>query len=186
MIFFISDTHFGHRNILRFERENRPFGSVDEMDCEMILRWNNKVKEDDTVYILGDFSFSNDTITADILSQLNGNKILILGNHDEKIKKSKVLQEFFTSIHDYKRIRLDGKDIIMFHYPIDIWDNQHRGSIHLFGHVHSNSDNKFRPLEKLKENSYNVGADVNNLEPCTLEEVIENNKKWAAEVFTKQ
>ena len=75
MIYFTSDLHFGHKNIIRFD--NRPFTSVEEMDKVLIERWNNKVTDEDTVYILGDISWYDDQKTYEIFSQLRGRKILM-------------------------------------------------------------------------------------------------------------
>lgn len=172
--FFISDTHFCHANIIKYDK--RPFSSVDEMNEVLIRNWNKKVKNEDKVYILGDFSFGKETETLNILNSLNGQKFLIKGNHDSVVKVDSIKKKF-AYIKDYDRINLDGKDIILFHYPIDRWDKAHHGSIHLFGHVHSNLYSN-HPMTKPNENSYNVGADVNNFEPCTLEEIIINNKAW--------
>ena len=79
---FISDLHFGHNNIIRFD--NRPFQSVEEMDETLISNWNNKINKNDTVYILGDISWYPKDKTAEILSTLKGNKYLLTGNHDNK------------------------------------------------------------------------------------------------------
>lgn len=78
-IFFTSDTHFGHTNILQFC--NRPFHSVQEMNEALINNWNNVVRPEDTVYHLGDFAFGGSQLWNDVLSKLNGHIYLILGNH---------------------------------------------------------------------------------------------------------
>ena len=79
-VFFLADTHFGDGNILRYE--NRPFATVEEMDRELIRRWNEKVGAGDTVFHLGDFSARGEEEDRAILSQLAGEKVLVLGNHD--------------------------------------------------------------------------------------------------------
>ena len=86
MVFFTSDLHLGHRNIIRLC--NRPFSSIDEMDEYLIEKWNKKVTNADTVYILGDLMFRNEKPPEEYLRQLRGKKHLIIGNHDrEWIKK---------------------------------------------------------------------------------------------------
>ena len=80
MNFYISDNHFGHKNIIKYD--NRPFNSVEDMDEVMIDRWNSVVGDDDTVYILGDFSWYKEEKTLEILNRLSGRKVLIKGNHD--------------------------------------------------------------------------------------------------------
>lgn len=77
--FYISDTHFGHFNIIK--HCNRPFSTAEEMDRVMIENWNSTVARNDTVFILGDFVFSK-IPPAEYLNKLNGRKIVIVGNHD--------------------------------------------------------------------------------------------------------
>ena len=73
-IFFIADTHFGDERILRYE--NRPFASVEEMDAQIVRNWNERVKDDDTVYLLGDVG------NESFIKNLSGRKFLVKGNHD--------------------------------------------------------------------------------------------------------
>ncbi len=168
MRFFTSDTHFCHKNIIKYE--NRPFSSVDEMDKILICNWNAKVGKNDEVYHLGDFAFASPNKIHSVLDQLNGNIHLIWGNHDKEIKKNKYLQRRFVWCRDYYAIN-DATPIILFHYPIAVWDRKHYGSIHLYGHIHSDNENH-HPLVIKLENAYNVGTDVCNFEPKTLEELI--------------
>ena len=79
-VFIISDTHFSHKNILKYE--SRPFDDVDHMDSEMIRRWNSVVSPNDLVFHLGDVIIAGAKRAEYILPQLNGRKILIEGNHD--------------------------------------------------------------------------------------------------------
>ena len=83
MIYFISDTHFYHSNIIKYF--NRHFKDVNEMNETIINNWNSIIKEDDTIYHLGDFCLSNDDEIKSIFNRLNGNKILIRGNHDRSL-----------------------------------------------------------------------------------------------------
>jgi calcineurin-like phosphoesterase family protein len=78
--YFISDPHFGHSNIIKYD--NRPFKNVTEMNKTLIDKWNNVVKDDDIVYVLGDFGYMSISKIKNILDKLNGTKILIKGNHD--------------------------------------------------------------------------------------------------------
>lgn len=173
-IFFISDTHFCHTNILKYE--NRPFNSVEEMNTSLVNKWNNKVSKTDEVYILGDFSFGNEEETLSILNKLNGQKYLILGNHDHVVKKSKSVRDKFAWVKDYYMLKLKTHNlkIVMMHYPLAVWDCKHHGAIHLYGHIHSNIGN--HSLEKEELNSFNVGVDVNNFEPISLDEILEKLK----------
>ena len=82
MIYFTSDTHFNHTNILKYEPETRPFETIEEMNETLIANWNNVVKEEDTVYVLGDFFMGMLDAIEPIYNRLNGKVILIRGNHD--------------------------------------------------------------------------------------------------------
>ena len=96
MIFFTSDLHFGHRNIIRLC--NRPFSSIEEMDNLLIQNWNHKVNRNDTVYILGDLMFRNEKPPEEYLRQLKGKKHLLVGNHDRQWIKACDLSQFFESV----------------------------------------------------------------------------------------
>ena len=89
--FVISDTHFGHKRIIEFEPELRPFKTIEEHDEELVYRWNNAVKAGDTVWHLGDVLFGVGSF--DTLMRLRGKKILIMGNHDHH-HASKYLNHF--------------------------------------------------------------------------------------------
>lgn len=174
MIYFTSDLHFGHTNVIRFD--NRPFTTVEQMDEEIIKRWNKKVKADDEVYILGDISWYKDEKTCEIMNKLIGKKRLIKGNHD---RISANLRKCFYSIDDYKEIKVDGIDVVLCHYPITFFNKHHYGSYHFYGHVHNSYEWNFvenvkRQLEELdiKDNMFNVGCMLWNYEPVSLEEII--------------
>lgn len=163
--FYTSDLHFGHKNILAWE--NRPWNSVEEMDTGLIERWNNKVRDEDHVWILGDLTFYKDARkNIGLVSQLKGHKHLIRGNHDYFVN-SGYLNKFFETIDQYKRIQDNGREVILCHYPIHCWDKMKYGSYHLYGHVHGDPDWQLN-----QPNSFNVGVDVNNWEPKTLDELL--------------
>lgn len=134
--YFTSDNHFGHKGILKHCLGTREGADIVEHDEIMIQRWNSVVKPTSQVYCLGDLSFYTKPETNQaIFSRLNGEIHLIKGNHDYWAA-DRELHRFFTSIQDYKRIRIDGIKIDLFHYPIEEWRDCHKGSYHLFGHVH--------------------------------------------------
>lgn len=137
-VWFTSDTHFKHRNILNFCPKTRKGLHVDEHDRFIIETWQEQVGPDDLVFHLGDFSFGDAAETHSVLAQLPGQKILIWGNHDKVIRADRSLQAHFYKIADYARISIDGQVVVMFHFPIYEWDMMHRGGFHLFGHVHGN------------------------------------------------
>lgn len=174
MIYYISDTHFGHKNIIKYE--NRPFLTVEEMNEKIISNWNKKVNDDDEIYILGDFSFYSptDKRNVEILHQLKGHKHLIVGNHDRFARKESFDKELFESIDYYKEINDNGRIVCLFHYPIKVWDKKHYGAYHCYGHIHSNID---LVDYKQDERAFNVGVDLNNFEPVTLDELIKRRGK---------
>ena len=103
MKFYTSDLHFGHKNIIKYE--NRPFNSVEEMDEELIRRWNNKVGKNDEVYILGDFAFASGRRVNELLDRLNGRKYLLRGNHDHSFLKDRDFDDTkFQWIRKYEAI----------------------------------------------------------------------------------
>lgn len=178
--FFISDLHFGHKNILSFD--NRPFSSIEEHDKFLINSWNNKVGIDDDVWILGDISWHNPTKTIEIFNQLNGIKHLCKGNHDSKLLKNRQVQNLFVEICDYKEIQIEnGVGIVLCHYPIPCYNNHFYGWYHLYGHVHSSFEwnmmerNRYEMTELYNKTCkmYNVGCMMPymNFEPKTLTEI---------------
>lgn len=126
MNYYISDTHFGHKNVIRYD--NRPFDSIEEMDEAMIQLWNETVNDADAVYILGDFSWYKEDKTALILGKLKGHKILIKGNHDRVSSK---VARYFDRVCDYAEVKDNGRKVIMSHYPMPFWNGQHRDTVHL-------------------------------------------------------
>lgn len=181
--YFISDTHFGHENILSFD--NRPFKDIEEHDAFLIKNWNKKVGFDDDVYLLGDVSWYSSTLTLKILNQLNGDIHLIKGNHDGKILKNREVQKRFSEITDYKELDIgNGKSIVLCHYPIPCFKNHYYGWYHLYGHVHTSFEDNM--MEHIKYqmvalydipcNMYNVGCMKWGYAPVTLEEIINTSK----------
>lgn len=132
MNFYIADTHFGHDNILHYD--NRPYNTCDEMEEDMVKKWNDAVSDSDTVYILGDFCWGNESEWIRILDRLNGHKVLIKGNHDIKISDN--IKNKFDGIFDYKEIKDNGVNVVLCHYPIPCYNKQYYGSVMLYGHVH--------------------------------------------------
>lgn len=166
MIYYTSDLHIFHENIIRLC--NRPYKSVEEMNEDIVKRWNAKVQHGDDVYILGDmfFKFTDINKVKNMLNRLNGKKHLIKGNHDKFLKQIK-WQDYFESLDVYKEIDDAGRMVCLFHYPIEEWNGYYRNSYMLYGHVHENmKDIKKHPRK------FNVGVDVHNFEPKTLNELI--------------
>ena len=131
-VYFTSDTHFGHRGVLRACA--RPWADIDQMDAALIAAWNATVPPDGFVFHLGDVSFRNRERTLPILAQLNGRKALIRGNHDEGM--SAECRAFFENVRDLYETKIMGRSVVMCHYPIESWRNIHHGAVHVHGHSH--------------------------------------------------
>lgn len=182
-IFFTSDTHFNHENIMHYCK--RPFASIEEHDTEIARKWNEKVPEDGLVFHLGDFAFNSYVNTIEILQSLNGKKVLIIGNHDwknltkhlDRKCKGATLREQFAAISQQMFIKVEEQKIYLNHFPFlcmngvfpkqeQIWQ--------LYGHVHSgpNATGLDMPrLEMCFPNQYDVGVDNNNYAPVSFYEL---------------
>jgi len=170
MKYYTSDLHLSHKNIIKYE--NRPFQNVDEMDDYMICKWNNKVGKGDEVYILGDFAFCSGRKANELLRKLNGQKFLIKGNHDSFLKDKDFDRSLFAWIRDYTLLKDEGRKVALFHYPIAVWDCKHHDSYHCYGHIHSDKESHHPLCVDLGKNAFNVGVDVRDFEPKTLDELI--------------
>lgn len=165
-LFFTSDTHFGHANIIKYS--NRPFRNKDEMDEAIIENWNKVVSDKDVIYHLGDFSFDNYEYTRNILKRLKGHKHFIWGNHDRLFQKNKELLGYFESVQDYKEIKWNDKKLVLIHYPLLTWNKGHHGSFHLHGHCHGTLNHLNKNTTRL-----DVGVDNFNYAPVSFEEITE-------------
>lgn len=141
--FITSDLHFFHKNILKFCPDTRPWRDVNEMTEELIKYWNSLIKDDDIVLFLGDLSFGNVEQTKEILKQLNGNIVFILGNHDHKLRNN------IPNItkYEYLEFRFNGTKVICSHYPITSWNSSTYGSVMLHGHCHGSYQGQGRTID---------------------------------------
>ena len=174
MIYFTSDLHFGHKNII--SHCNRPFQSVDHMNRSLIQNWNQKVTDRDEVYILGDFTMEDAHTAHRFFSALNGKKYLIRGNHDKFTEDFEIYAEDVVWIKDYHVLKYQKKKFILFHYPILEWESYGKSSIHLYGHIHNNVQSLER-AKVLNKNAYNVSVDVNDYAPVSMDEIIRKTGK---------
>jgi calcineurin-like phosphoesterase family protein len=167
-IWFTADTHFLHENIVKHSK--RPFSGEEDMQQQLIARWNATVAPGDTVYHLGDFALSYGRETAqeidDILAQLNGQKILIVGNHD---RKEVIKNPRWAVVHRMHEIKLDlggvhKQRIVMCHYPIVSWNQMHRGAWMLHGHCHGN-------LAPQEGRIIDVGVDCFDFTPVGIDQL---------------
>lgn len=115
MRWLVSDLHFGHKNIIHLQ--HRPYKSVEEMDQSIIDQWNSQVAKGDFVYVIGDFSFHNYKQTKAIIDKLNGQIVLIRGNHDERFTTHTFITMGIHDVYDYLVIKLGGIRVLMSHYP---------------------------------------------------------------------
>lgn len=164
-IYLIADPHFNHKNIIKYC--DRPFSSVNEMNQVLIKNWNNTVKKEDRIFVLGDFCLSGKNKIIEIGKQLNGRKTLILGNHDSASIKT-YYEAGFEMVSKYP-IFLKG--FLLSHEPIP--DCRF---INIHGHIHNKSIEEIDYLyldkmPELKELYYNVGVDTNNFRPVSFKDI---------------
>jgi len=168
-VFFTSDTHFCHTNIISFC--NRPYESADEMNEGLISNWNSVVGKEDHIYHLGDVGMGGPAekiITC--VQRLNGKKFLIEGNHDNKLTKNEDFRKEWEWIKSYYEFIYREHDtgtkqlVVMSHYPFRSWNGSHRGSFALSGHTH-NSLPESRPDFIGAGKLLDVGVDVHEFKP---------------------
>lgn len=170
MIFFTSDLHFGHKNII--SATQRPFASAEEMDAALIKNWNHRIRPNDEIYILGDFTMQGAQFAMEILQQLNGRKYLVRGNHDQFVDKTSFDRSWFEWVKDYHGLSYQKQQFILFHYPLAEWNRAHHGSIHLHGHQHNKPEYNITNAE-LGFLRYDVGVDANDMTPVSIEEILQ-------------
>lgn len=141
-IYFISDLHLFHKNVINFD--NRPFKSVQDMNDSLVKNWNDKITDDAIIFYMGDLSFQSFNKTKEVISELKGKKYFIIGNHDNysDIKK----MDKFIDIYDYVDLYVKDETPIdnlgtqqllcLSHYAILQWNRKHHNSFHLHGHSH--------------------------------------------------
>lgn len=168
--FFIADTHFGDSNIIRYE--NRPFASAQEMDVVIMNKWNEVVSDEDTVYVVGDFSAHCDMQKdREILGKLNGKKILIMGNHDMHRTTQEWRELGFLECSLWP-IVYQGF-FLLSHEPLYINSNMPYANI--YGHVHGNASYK-----DASPQSVCISVERIDYQPIALDEIrrrIEGSKE---------
>ena len=172
--FFVSDLHFGHASILYFHPERRKLADItleelkeNKEECVrkhdewLIKKWNETIKKNDFVYILGDFSMCNKENTKRILEKLNGRKYLIFGNHD---KSCRGLENYFQWTGDIKEVKFNHNQykfidenetfaIELCHFPMFAWNRRPHGTCHCHGHTHGS-------IDKYNEDTNELRVDV--------------------------
>ena len=177
-IFWTSDTHFYHNNILKYC--NRPFESVEAMNEVLVANWNSVIKPDDHIYHLGDVCFGNVEKWNWCLEpeRLNGRFHLIIGNHDlDRLFRPGTMIERFETIEFQHELLIEGWTVIMNHFPFRSFsDNFDHKIIQLFGHIHSGPGEFGNVLPEgyeLLPNQYDVGVDNNGYIPISWAQVKE-------------
>ena len=193
MNYYISDLHFLHKNVCKegSNFDNRPFETMDEMMNYIKAKWNHRITDKDDVYILGDMCWKENEKAIQFVSTLNGNKHLILGNHDRCCDMR--YTQLFVEIVPYKELKefYNGRQyyLVLQHYPIMFWNHQHHlndympVNIHLYGHLHNSKEEAIfqsfiETLNKehdIKCVAKNVGCMMPymNYEPKTLKDLLE-------------
>lgn len=167
MIYFISDTHFGHKGSLHWPNGNkRIFDSVDHMNQVMVDNWNSVVSNNDLVYHLGDFSYKTSTnAIIHIMESLNGKIILLKGNHDGQTLKANSKIHRFESVHDRVEFEYNNQYFVLDHYPIWSWNHKFHGAIHLHGHIHGEKSD-------ISGNILNISCEMTGYRPLSIIEVM--------------
>jgi len=168
-IWFTSDHHFGHSNVVRYNKrpfltgridaKGKPEVDIDRHDAILIQNWNNHVMPRDTVYFLGDFAYRNKEAATKYRQRLNGNIFFIEGNHDSASHQIRNLFSWYGSVHEMKyRVEnhtelLEGT-IFLSHYAHRVWNKCHYNSFHLYGHSHNSLPENMNSL------SFDIGVDA--------------------------
>jgi calcineurin-like phosphoesterase family protein len=180
-VWITSDPHYSHKNICRGVTNwrtqdgdipldsTRDFQSVDQMNNTLVDNINSKVGQDDTLIMLGDIAFGGFESIGKFLDRLICKNIhLVLGNHDHHIRNNREnIQDRFMSVSDYLQVRIYDQDFVLSHYPFASWNGLNKGVIHLHGHVHLSSKDKWGEGKRL-----DVGVDGNNLFPYSVSEIV--------------
>lgn len=150
--FFTADEHMGHKNIIKYC--DRPFTDVEEMNEEIIKRYNEVVGVEDTTIHIGDYTMKSKKDAENWIRRLNGTHTFIQGSHDKWMDKDH---------HEIWEGNIDGIHIVCCHYAMRVWGGSHYNSWHLFGHSHGR-------LEGIGK-SMDVGVDTHNFYPYSFEEI---------------
>lgn len=191
--YYIGDIHWKHSNIVKYDSENgsRNFSSIEEHDDLIIENINKVVTPQDKLHFVGDVSWGTPEETIELLKRINCKNIFVYkGNHDRALKDGKV-KKMFQGVYDIKQIEDNGRQVVICHFPMMMWPGQHRGTIHLYAHLHNTEEerdyqgfleelnnrikvrdgDRYKPLQ-----AYNVGCMLWDYTPKTLDEIIEYHK----------
>ena len=177
MVYFIADTHFGHKNVLRLC--DRPFETIEKMNETFIENWNKRVTGSDSVYVIGDMFFRCADPKA-ILKRIHGKKHLIVGNHDSSWMGKVDINRYFKSVELMAIISDGAHAMTLCHYPLLSWKHAKK-SYMIHGHIHAKTDMDFWQLLVARDNVLNAGVDFNGYQPVPLDELLANNIRFKEE-----
>jgi len=188
-VFFTSDWHVGHQNILAFD--NRPFKDLDHMHRVLINNYNSTVCPEDVCYFVGDMGLCNSETLGKVISELNGTKVLVLGNHDKGVNAMYAMG--FDVVVNGLSLHIAKQRVTVSHCPLygvyrenvvgmrggrdeENWHGESRdkhrkytvtdeGQFHLHGHIHSPNGGK---STKILDKQYDVGVPANNYRPISM------------------
>jgi calcineurin-like phosphoesterase family protein len=180
-VWITSDTHYGHKNIVRGTTNwrtqdgevpvdsTRDFQTIEQMNERLIDGINHFVGQDDTLIMLGDVSFGGFENIGIFLNRIICKNIhLILGNHDHHVENNRGdIQGKFLSVQHYLEVNIEGKNFVLCHYPLQSWHGLNKGVIHLHGHVHLPEHRKFGNGKRM-----DVGVDGNGMNPYSISDII--------------
>ena len=200
MRYYIADLHFFHA-AMNSKMDCRGFADAEQMNEYMIRKWNGKVRKNDEVVIIGDFSWGSPENTTELLKRLNGRLYLIQGNHDRFLKNKEMDLRRFVWVKPYEELQDNRRKVVLCHYPIMCYNGQYRldekgnpRTYMLYGHVHDTMDQRL--LEQFQEmvrqtvtvdvqgnerhipcQMINCFCKYSDYEPLTLDEWIECDRK---------
>lgn len=155
MRYYIADLHFFHA-AMNNKMDHRGFTDVVQMNEYMVRKWNGKVRKNDEVVIIGDFSFGSPEETSELLKRLNGRLYLIQGNHDRFLRNKEMDLRRFVWVKPYEELQDNRRKVVLCHYPIMCYNGQYRldedgnpRTYMLYGHVHDTMDQRL--LERFQE-----------------------------------
>ena len=176
MRYYIADLHFYH-GAMNNRMDRRGFASMEEMNEYMIDKWNQKVRDNDEVVIIGDLSWGNVEETSELTRRLKGRLYLIQGNHDRFVTKTTMDMRRFVWVKPYEELYDNRRKVILCHYPIICYNGQYRldengnpRTYMLYGHVHDTQDQRL--IEQFQEiTRATITADAQGNErsiPCNM------------------
>lgn len=190
MDMYVSDTHFGHTNVLR---QCRPqFSSVEEMNETIIKNINDRMKKSDTLYIVGDFAYRSKRPIVEYLEAIKPKKVLIVGNHDRDWLRHLDEEELgrqFVGIYQQFSLKKNGIELHFNHYPQLAWNRSHYfgQSFSICGHIHNAGESNLAArLFPQVRCQFNAGVDINGFQPVTFAELVANNTAFYRRVYTPE